>query len=226
MRRLLLITVLAAAFLGVLATPAFAVYPVDYEPNVAYVHPWGDPAYWEEVLWEYVPLDGQMEWVWHVWDTDQVSNGWGEGYKEIPPSYDVMLVAAMMGIPRGQIEAMPGDLRLEFSLADQATPGDTMVAMTAKEAKRYWGRAIGPDGWAMPTINKDMAQMWIIGWTYDLGQLDPGTYGGPAAYIFQHSMIDITVWSDPWPDPWPRTPTHYFWKGTYPCPYTFTVASE
>ena len=75
----------------------------------------------------------------------------------------------------------------------------------------------------MPTVNKPMAQMWIIAWTYDLGSLQSGTYGGPASYTFRHNFIDTTVWDDPPPDPYPRTPSHALVKDACPCPYTFTV---
>ena len=217
---------LAATLL--LAAPALAAYPVDYEPGVAYVHPWGDPAYWEEILWEEVedPDTGELysDWVLNMWDTDTVPQWDGTSvYKAIPADYDIELVAWMMSIPRGQMATMPGTLLLEFSLADQEEPGDVLLAMTAKQARNYWGKAFGPDGWAMPTINKEMAQMWIIVWTYDLGSLPPGIYGGPATYVFRHNLIDMTVWDDPPPDPYPRTPTHALVKGTYPCPYSFTV---
>ncbi len=229
-KRLVVAAVLALAVLAlcVTAAPAFAAYPVDFEPGVAYVHPWGDPAYWEEVLWEEVqdPASGEWywDWAWHIWDTDTVPQWDGTSvYKPIPEEYDIELVAYMMGIPRGQMAAMPGDLLLKFSLADRDEPDDILLAMTAKQARSYWGKAIGPDGWAMPTINKEMAQMWIVVWAYDLGSLPTGTYGGPAAYTFKHNLIDMTVWDDPPPDPYPRTPSHILWKGTYPCPYTFTV---
>ncbi len=228
MKKLLFLAGCALLLLFLGAAPALAAYPVDFEPGVAYVHPWGDPGYWEEIVWGEVedPETGEVysDWVWQIWDTDTVPQWDGSVvYKAIPAEYDIELVAWMQGIPRGQMAAMPGNLLLRCTLADVETPDDVILSMTARRARNFWGKALGPDGWAMPTTNKPMAQMWIIAWTYDLGSLPSGTYGGPASYTFRHNLIDMTVWDDPPPDPYPRTPSHVLVKGTYPCPYTFTV---
>ena len=57
----------------------------------------------------------------------------------------------MMRDSRGQMVAMPSNLL--FAAAVNA-PAARLWSIPKKAAKRYWGRAFGPDGWAMPTSTR------------------------------------------------------------------------
>ena len=170
-------------------------------PGVAYVHPWGDPAYWEEVVLELVfdPDSGLPVWelVWYGWDTDTTEGPWWwddelEEWipwrdKAIPSKYDVWFVAWVGGgPPRGQYVAMPGNLRLEGSLEDAA--GDTVWSLTVTEARKMWGPAFQFPDWTMPTFNKADQNVWAIAWTYVLDPpLGTGTYSGEGHFLFKAS---------------------------------------
>jgi hypothetical protein len=215
-KRLLIAAVLALAVLslGVAAAPALAQYPETGVPYTAYVHLWwgSEPIIWEE-------CDGtapDANWYWWSASAPGAPELWP--YKPIPADYDIVFVAYMMGIPKGQMVAMPGNLLFSAKVKDPA--GAPLWSITTKAAKRYWGTAFGPDGWAMPTINKELAQMWVIAWTYDIGNLKAGTYTGAATYTYKHPMIDQTVWDPSVPM---KTPAHYTDKGTYTAGCTFVV---
>jgi hypothetical protein len=241
-RKIILAAVLclAVAALGIGAAPALATspldtYPVTMTPGVAYVHPWGDPAYWEEVVWESIkdPESGALvsELVWHGWDTDTTPGPYWPGekeedppipwhYKAIPSSYDVWFVAWVWGgPPRGQYVAMPGNLRLWGSLTDAA--GDTVWSTTVKQAKKLWGPAFQWPGWTLPTFNKGEQEIWAIVWTYVLDPpLGTGTYSGEGNYLFKHQMTDQGLYDDE-----QRGPVHFDVKGigsTFPG-FTITV---
>ena len=218
MKRLLVAAVLALTVMAlcVAAAPALAEFPETGVPQTAYVHLWWG-AYPEPIVWEEYDTTGP-DAVWNTWSATTPGLSWAP-YKGIPAAYNIVFLASMMGIPRGQMAAMPGDLLLAGTLNDPA--GDPLWSITTKEAKRHWGKVIGPDGWSMPTFNKEDAQMWVIAWTYDFGYLPAGTYSGVATYIFKHNAIDHTWWD--FPAGTMTTPNHILWKGTYPSPYSFVV---
>ena len=215
-KRLLVAAVLALTVLAlcVAAAPALAEFPDTGVPQTAYVHLWWG-AYPEPIVWEEYktpPADP-----WRTWAATKPAPS-GRTYKAIPVAYDIVFVVWMMGIPRGQMAAMPGDLLLAGTLNDPA--GDPLWSITTKEAKPYWGEVIGLDGWTMPTFNKEDAQTWEIAWTYDYGHLTKGTYSGVATYIFEHNAIDHIWWD---PTGTMKTPAHLLWEGTYTSPFSFDV---
>jgi len=219
MKRLLLVCVLAAALLGLLAAPGFAAkpiavdpyagYPYTWAPGVAYVHPWGDPTFWEET-----DADGN----WYGWDTDTLPGPFSLAdpndpnsdlipwtYKAVPSSYDIQLVCWVFGgPPKGQFVAMPGNLMLDGYLKDVG--GKTVWSTTAKAAMHLWGPAFQWPGWTMPTFNKGDQTVWAIAWVYDLGvgNLPTGDYTGMANYRFKHQITDQTLY-----DPAQKGPIHY-----------------
>ena len=217
MKRFLPVFVLVAACMGLLAAPAFAAYPETGVPHTAYVHLWwgSEPIIWEE-------CDGTAPTAtWYSWSASKPGAPAWFPYKPIPAGYDIVFAAWMLGIPRGQMAAMPGNLLLEGTLGNPKDPaGDPLWSITNLAAKPYWGEVIGPDGWAMPTANKELTQMWVIAWTYDFGHLTRGTYSGVATYSFQHPVIDQTWWD---PDMLMKTPAHILAMGTYTSPYSFVV---
>lgn len=231
MRRLLLVFVLVAAFLGLLAAPAFAAepylgWPVTWMPNTAYVHPWGDPAKWEEMYWGWEAIDdpsdpdypGHYDWIWTVWDTDTTPGPWWppaeEGgdwipleFKAIPSSYDVWFVVWTHGAgPRGQYEALRGGLALDGYLKD--ADGETVWSTTVQEAMKFWSPAFQMLGWMIPTPNRGEQTEWAIAWTYHQGPMDASVYTGRGDYLIRHQMTAQYL-----AEPEQRGPIHVEWKG-------------
>lgn len=228
MKRLLLVLVLAGALVGLAAAPALAAspldtYPVTMTPGVAYVHPWGDPAYWEEVVSEWVFDPDANEWgwqlVWYGWDTDTTPGPYWPGdtpedpqvpwdYQAIPSSYDVSFVCWVLGgPPKGQFVNMPGNLRLRGHLEDAA--GDTVWSTTVRQARKMWGPAFQWPGWTTPTFNKGEQEVWAIVWTDDPDRpLSTGTYSGTGYYLYKHQVTDQGLY-----DPTQRGPVHFDVKG-------------
>jgi hypothetical protein len=191
-KRLMVGAVLALAVLAlcVTAAPASAQdgFPVVGVPHTAYVHLWwgSEPIIWEERD----STSPDANWYW--WSaTPQGAPEWWP-YKPIPADYEVVLCCWIQEAPRGQVAAVPGNLLLAANV--KHPDGTRLWSTTTKAAKRYWGRVMGPVGWEMPTFNKELAQQWVICWSYDIGKLPPGTYTGTATYQYIHPFIDHTWW--------------------------------
>jgi hypothetical protein len=174
-KRLFVMLVLAAALLGVLAAPALAAFPATGSPGTAYVHPWAGT---DPIIWEQVDAAGN----WYMWSVAPPSADqavWAP-YKAIPSGYDICMAAWMTGWPKAQVALWPVTTRVDCVL--YGPTGGPLWSVTPREARGRWGPVIY--GWDAPTIYQENAKIWMIGWTYPLGKLPPGTYWGSGNFTF------------------------------------------
>lgn len=208
-KRIATIVVLALAVLalGVTAAPALAEYPNTLDPGIAAVHPWWGA---EPVIWEECDADGN----WWVWSAAEPAYDWAP-YKAIPADYDVWFAGWIFDSPRGQIARTVGTTSIDCTLYDP--DGSLRWSIEPAAARKHWGPV--EFGWESQLINKEVGKIWVIGWTYDLGRLPSGTYGGAGTWASTVPAISF-LWSPDEPDR--RTPAHYS-MGVWDCTYSFTV---
>jgi hypothetical protein len=207
MKRLLFILGCALLLLGVTAAPALAAYPVTWQTDTAYVHIWwgSEPIVWTE--FDAPTTDPNANMIWH------------SGEEAIPPEYDVCL-AMMVGdaAPRGQVAKWANVMTASFDL--DGPDGQMPLQMGVQEVRRHWN---APEAWGTtPYFNKEEGNLWMMSWTFDLGTLVPGTYGGMAAWSAKPSAVSFGL-PDPLPDG-PLKPSHWNWGPPQPpAHYSFTV---
>jgi hypothetical protein len=182
MKKLLLVSVLAVALLGLLASPAFAYQAtLTPQPNSAYVVP--AQEWFGGNIVNFTDSTGN-------WSTDEFVPG---GPVTIPSGYNVWILWGWGSPIRGTVQNIPSDLLSSFSVS-----GDNGYswALSAAAAQPLWTDLYNAG--TGPAFNKANASIWQRDWYVDLGPLADGSYAGSTIQTYTRPVTDSTFTGDTW----------------------------
>lgn len=231
MKRLLLVTVLAAALLGVLAAPALAkTKTANFRPalKTAYVFAYMDGSWFEGTGDPSAP-----DLVGHFATYNDDGSVMLEPADPIPANYDVVMQTSWKLIPYASAALISRAFLIKLGIPEAG------VRISAQQSKAFWtGPELWDDYWVThmwpivpydPRIKAEAyANRWLVPLTGKHGiatnltrnkKLRPGTYTVDYAETLLFPIIDLELMYDGQTEPYVFQPEP--WTAT--APFTFTV---